>query len=316
MIMDGRRHVLRRLLILLAQPVCLVLLFVATAYAQSQTPSIRNIGGPLFGAAIAALICYRARRRAIGGWLLYYYIQLYGGALIIGIMTLASLSNYYPQNWPDKSLYTLFLLSTIPTDLASIVEIMVASCLLSKRFRNSSTINILRGVFVFAFIFSIIGICIDLGHWKESIPFDILGMLWPGIWFFYFTFSKRVNAVFRQNEWDYSKFSTQDQLTVEMEQVKSTFTPEQIKKYRRKATLYIVLSIIVLILGTPLVSWLGQDFKGLQTIAAIIVMAWGMGWYSISKGYSRSLGLLLGLLSWIGLIILYFLEDKNKHVTT
>ena len=105
-------------------------------------------------------------------------------------------------------------------------------------------------------------------------------------------------------------------MTVEMEQVKSTFTPEQIKKYRRKATLYIVISILVLVLGTLLVSTLGQDFKGLQTIAAIIVMAWGMGWYSISKGYSRSLGLLLGLLSWIGLIILYFLEDKNKHVIT
>ena len=307
---------MKRILILLAQAIYLVLLFVATAYAESQTPSTRNIGAPIFGAAIAALICYRARRRAIGGWLLYYYIQLYGGALMIGIMTLASLSNYYPQNWPDKSLYTLFLLSTIPTDLASIVEIIVASCLLSKRFRNSSTINILRGVFVFAFIFSIIGICIDLGHWKESIPLDILGMLWPGIWFFYFTFSKRVNAVFRKNEWDYSKFSTQDQLTVEMEQVKSTFAPEQIKKYRRKATLYIVISILVLVLGTLLVPRLGQDFKGLQTIAAIIVMAWGMGWYSISKGYSRSLGLLLGLLSWIGLIILYFLEDKNKHVTT
>lgn len=306
---------MKRILILLALSACLVLLFVAGAYAQPQTPSTRNIGGPLFGAAIAALICYRARRRAIGGWLLYYYIQLYGGALIIGFMTLASLSNYSPQNWPDKSLYTLFLLSTIPTDLAIIGEIIVATCLLSKRFRNSSTINILRGVFVFAFTFSIVGLSIDFGHWKESIPFDILGMLLPAIWFFYFTFSKRVNAVFRKNEWAYLQFSTQTQLSAEMEQVKSTRIPEQIKKYRRKATIYIVVSILVLILGTFLVFELGRGFNGLQTIAAIIVMAWGMGWYSISKGYSRSLGLLLGLLSWIGFIILYFLEDKNRDVT-
>lgn len=304
---------MKSILILLALSVCLVFLFVAAAYAQSQTPSTRNIGGPLFGAAITALICYRARRRAIGGWLLYYYIQLYGGALIIGIMTLASLSKYPPQNWPDKSLYTLFLLSTIPTDLAIIGEIIVASCLLSKRFRNSSTINILRGVFVFAFTFSIVGLCIDFGHWKESIPFDILGMLLPAIWFFYFTFSKRVNLVFKKNEWDYQQFSSQDQITAEMEHVKSSYNPEQIKKYRKKATLYIVISIFVLIFGTLLVFQLGQNFRGLQIIVAIIVMAWGMGWYSISKGYSRSLGILLGLLSWMGLIILYSLEDKTKQ---
>jgi len=84
----------------------------------------------------------------------------------------------------------------------------------------------------------------------------------------------------------------------------------------KKATLYIVVSILVLIFGTLLTSKLEQSSNGVQTIVAIIVMAWGMGWYSISKGYSRSLGLLLGLLSWIGLILLYFLEDKNKPATT
>ncbi len=231
-------------------------------------------------------------------------------------MTLASLSNYYPQNWADKPLYTLFLLSTIPTYITNIFEITVASFLLSKRFRNSSAVNILRIVFVFAFIFSIVGIFIDLAHWKESVPFDILGLLWSAIWLFYFTFSKRVDSVFRRIDWDYSSFSTQDQFTGKMDQVKFILTPEQVKKYRKKATLYIVISIIVLIFGTLLISRLDQSLKGLQTIAAIIVMAWGMGWYSISKGYSRSLGLLLGLLSWIGLIILYFLENKNKPVTT
>jgi hypothetical protein len=314
--MAGRRYVLKRILVLSVQAVCLIFLLVSTAYAESQAPSTRNIGGPLFGASIAALICYKARKRAIGGWLLYYYIQLYGGTLILGIISLASISNYYPQNWADKPLYTLYLLSTIPTDITNIFEIIVASFLLSKRFRNSSTVNILRVVFVLAFIFSIIGIFIDLAHWKESVPFDILGILWPGIWFFYFTFSKRVDSVFRRTDWDYSSFSAQDQLAGEMDQAKFILSPEQVKKYRKKATLYIVVSILVLIFGTLLISKLDQSYKGLQTIVAIIVMAWGMGWYSISKGYSRSLGLLLGLLSWIGLIILYFLEDKNKPVTT
>jgi hypothetical protein len=314
--MDRRRHVLKRIFVFLVQVICFIFLLVSIAYAESQSPITRNIGGPVFGAAITALICYKTRKRAIGGWLLYYYIQLYGGALILGIISLASISNYYPQNWVDKPLYTLYLLNTIPTDITNIFEITVATFLLSKRFRNPSTVNILRITFVFAFIFSVIGIFIDFAHWKESVFFDILGILWPGIWFFYFTFSKRVDSVFRRTDWDYSSFSYQDKLAGEMNQAKFTLTPEQIKKYRKKATLYIVISILVLIFGTLLISRLDPSYKGLQTIVAIILMAWGMGWYSISKGYSRSLGLFLGFLSWIGLIILYFLEDKNKPVTT
>ena len=305
---------MKRILILIGQAICLVLVFVTAAYAQSQSPSARITGGPLCGAAIAAFICYRARRRAIGGLLLYYYINVYGGALIICIMTFASFTNYFPQNWADNSLYTLFVISTIPTDLANIAEIIVASFLLNKRFRRTSTVNFLRGIFIFSFIFSIIGLGIDAGHWKESIPFDILGMIWPVIWFFYFTFSKRVNLVFKSNEWDYQKFSSEDQIMSEVDIVKPTVSPDQKGKYRKKATIYIVISVIVLIFGTILVYKLEQDFKGLQTIAFIIIMAWGMGWYAVSKGYSRSLGLLLGILNWIGLSILYFLKDKNKQI--
>jgi len=134
--------------------------------------------------------------------------------------------------------------------------------------------------------------------------------------FFYFTFSKRVNLIFKNNEWDYQKFSSEDQIMSEVDIVKPTVSPDQKEKYRKKATIYIVISVIVLIFGTILVSKLGQDFKGLQTIASIIIMAWGMGWYAVSKGYSLSLGLLLGILSWIGLIILYFLKDKNKQIAS
>ena len=314
--MAKRRYVLKRILVISVQIVCFIFLLVCTAYAESQAPSNRNIGFPFMGTAIAALICYKARKDAIGGWLLYYYIQLYAGAFFLCIISLYSISNYYPQNWADKPLYTLYLLSTIPNHIASIFEITVASFLLRKRFRNASNVNTLRIVFAFALISSIIGIFIDLAHWKELVPLDILGILYWGTWFQYFKLSKRVDSVFRRNDWDYSSFSPKGQLPVEMNQAKFILTPEQIKRYRKKATIYIVTSLLVLIFGTILNSGFDQSYTVFQTIMIIIVMAWGMGWYSISKGYSRSLGLILGLLTWIGLIILYFLADKNKPVTT
>lgn len=140
---------------------------------------------------IVFLICYRARRRPVGGWLLFYYINVYVGALAISYIALAdiaSIINYYPHY------------------LADIAEIIVASFLINKRFRSISTVNLLKGIFVFSFIFSIIALGIDLVRWGKFDPFDIIEMFCPVIWFLYFTFSKRVNLVFKRNEWDSGYF--------------------------------------------------------------------------------------------------------------
>lgn len=304
-----------------------LLSFPLEAFAQSQNTSTSKIGGPIAGAVIAWAICYRARKKPIGGWLLYYYLQLYIGFIFIALMTLVSIENYTPANWDDSSLYTLYLISTIPVDIGHFAEVVIASLLLTAKFRNKITVNWLRGVFGYLFVFSLLGLLIDFSHWPESITYEFIGLAWPIVWFFYFTKSRRVGLVFKMQKWDFNKFVSNigDDRIIEKtngndgeaksQESMSTITINEIKKYRKKANIFILTGVVILILSIVLMTNIDLNLNGYPILLSIAVMAWGMGWYSISKGYSRSLGLLLGVLSWIGLIILYVLEDKYKTIT-
>jgi len=291
-----------------------IICFPVEALAQSQTTNPSKIGGPIAGAVIAWAICYRARKKPIGGWLLYYYLQLYIGFIYIALTTLAVIEHYTPANWDDSSVYTLYLISTIPTDIGHLAEVVVASLLLAPKFRNKITVNWLRGVFGYLFVFSLLGLSIDISNWPDSVVYDFIGLAWPTIWFFYFTNSRRVNLVFKTNDWNFNNLSSvggNDSKTTTQENI-STITSGEIKKYRKKATIWIVISVAMLILSSILIVNTDSYLNQYLLLLCIAAMAWGMGWYSISKGYNRSLGLLLGILSWIGLIILYVLEDKYK----
>jgi hypothetical protein len=90
-------------------------------------------------------------------------------------------------------------------------------------------------------------------------------------------------------------------------------SPTDIEAYHKLATIYIVASPLIIIFGFILDSLIGSNLYGILTLLAIIVMAWGMGYYAMSKGYDRRTGLALGILSWIGLIILYQMKDKTIY---
>ncbi len=59
----------------------------------------------------------------------------------------------------------------------------------------------LKVVFVFSIVFSIIGLIIDYFYWKESILFEILGLVSYSIWLLYFLYSKRVKSVLIDSNW-------------------------------------------------------------------------------------------------------------------
>ncbi len=89
-------------------------------------------------------------------------------------------------------------------------------------------------------------------------------------------------------------------------------TPTEIMEYRKKAALYIFFSVIILIFGSLFAGPPGFTGNVWQTFAAICLTAVGMGWYAVSKGYRRRIGLALGILWWIGLIMLWLMKDRYK----
>jgi hypothetical protein len=103
---------------------------------------------------------------------------------------------------------------------------------------------------------------------------------------------------------------------IQNDHIPHALTPTEIRECRMKAALYIFFSVIILIFGSLFVGPPGFTGKVWPTFAAICLTAWGMGWYAISKGYSRSIGIALGILWWIGLIILWLMKDKYKSQST
>lgn len=99
---------------------------------------------------------------------------------------------------------------------------------------------------------------------------------------------------------------------VQNEHIPHALTPTEIRECRMKASLYIFFSVIILIFGSLFVGSPGLTGKLWPTCASIIIAAQGTRWYAVSKGYSRRVGLALGILWWIGLVILWLMKDKYK----
>ena len=85
------------------------------------------------GYLIAWWVCSSRKRKPIGGWLLFFYWQLYGGLLITVIMLCATIQTYVPENFEDTRKFWFFLASAIPGLVLFAVKCSVATLLISAR---------------------------------------------------------------------------------------------------------------------------------------------------------------------------------------
>jgi hypothetical protein len=107
-------------------------IFPPAILAASETQSPSNSAPP--GALIIGLTCWLARKKPIGGWLLFFFIQLYLGlAVAIVLLFAVSLRNYNPALWPSTNLYLLFLLSSLPPLLLLSTQAVIGTFLLTAR---------------------------------------------------------------------------------------------------------------------------------------------------------------------------------------
>jgi hypothetical protein len=181
----------------------------ASADVHQQQPMA---GASLF---IAFAIAYLSRRRAIGGWLLYFYIQMYLSLLISLIFVPQAISNLTPSRWDNALLYVMFFLSVVPVLVISIVEVVAATRLLFRR--TETNLIFLRWTLVALVVASIASIAIDVIWFKEDtgIIFDFITAFFAVIWAVYFRKARRVKAVFIDKNWVYDPQSTKRILTAE-----------------------------------------------------------------------------------------------------
>ena len=184
--------------------ILVVSMFPFPAYAASMNSSV-TYGAPL---AIALGVAYVTRRMSIGGWLFYYYLQLYANVLITVLLSFVMIDNLQPTGWEDKTLYSLFVLSIVPMFLVKAIEAIFATRLLVKSQRNEKNVKIVRYIILVSVIICATSIAINYYHFRDNVPFSIYALITSSIWCLYFFLSYRVDYVLSHwtGLWIYDSF--------------------------------------------------------------------------------------------------------------
>ncbi|MCL5287358.1 MAG: hypothetical protein M1453_05105 [Acidobacteria bacterium] len=171
----------------------LIALFLATSNTNSYTPTFP-------GALVAWLVCNGRKKHQIGGWLLFYYWQLYSGAFMTVLFFVMGFQSYVPESFDDATEYRLFLLSTVPVLILFVLQLAVATILVSVR--TWDLLKLLRWIMLAELAAATVATIIDVTYFPDSLAFDFLTIVPAALWLGYFFRSRRVVHVFKSQDWD------------------------------------------------------------------------------------------------------------------
>ncbi|HYM78776.1 MAG TPA: hypothetical protein VE377_22585 [Candidatus Dormibacteraeota bacterium] len=170
------------------------LLMLAASGSNQYTPTFP-------GGIVAWIVCNARKRNEFGGWLLYFYWQLYSGVIVTAIFFAINFQSYVPENFEHRATHYLFLASTVPVIVIFALQAAVATMLISVR--TWDMLRLLRGLVAAAVIAAVASVAIDAKYFPDDLALGILMTLIPEcIWLAYFFASKRVEHVFKTHDWD------------------------------------------------------------------------------------------------------------------
>ena len=190
--------VLIRLNLMLRMLICALVTPLVVVAASSGGSQYSPTFAP--GGLVAWFVCNGGKRNQIGGWLLYFYWQLYSGLLISAAYFAGNIQSYVPENFESTGRFALFLASTVPILLLFIVECAVATLLLSAR--TWDMLKLLRWTMVAEVAAAILGVGIDAIYFPDNLPLSALSIASDLLWLGYFFRSNRVRHVFYSHDWD------------------------------------------------------------------------------------------------------------------
>ena len=152
------------------------------------------------GGIIAWIVCNGRKRSPIGGWLMFYYWQLFGGLLLSAVFFASTIQSYVPENFDSGTRFALFLASAAPGLILLLIQASVATLLLSVRTWNM--LRLLRWTLLAQTVAAGIALILDAAYFPENQVFSILQIFQEGLWLAYFFRSTRVRHVFNLQDWD------------------------------------------------------------------------------------------------------------------
>src|SRR5208282_371945 len=190
----------RRVISILQVVSVVVLAAIPALAAKSSSPSYVP-GLVALGPLWMYWLCNSQKHKSIGGWLLYFYIQIYLGVLlVVAVFLVSSLPQLEASRWTDQTAFALFTLKSILPVVMITAQAIMATVLLKKR--EWMMVNLLRGVFVADLLSAVICVAIDAIYWPSMLVRGMAALLRPIIWLGYFSYSKRVQRVFKTHDWE------------------------------------------------------------------------------------------------------------------
>jgi len=165
------------------------ILLTSSSNGSQYTPTF-----PGGGLLVAWLICNGAKRSAIGGWLLFFYWQLYGGLLITSIFFAFNIQSYIPENFDNTERYLLFVGSAVPSLLLLLAQVAVGTILLSVR--TWDLLKLLRWLLAAEIIAAIGATVIDAAYFPDDVGLNLLTISRGVFWLAFFLRSAPFNHVF------------------------------------------------------------------------------------------------------------------------
>jgi len=180
-------------------------LSASPVYAASS--DIATAIAPIAPLFFILFIAYLTRRVSIGGWLFYYYFNLFGAFVFI-VFIGSTILDLNPKGWEDTTLYILNVISSVPIFLTKILETIFAIRLLIPSQRNSKNVRVLRHVLLASVVSYFIAVAIDYYYFPDNVVFSLIGLAGASIWTLYFFVSYRVKYAFSNwsGAWDYETF--------------------------------------------------------------------------------------------------------------
>lgn len=174
------------------------------AWAALLTAAASTTGSPttptIPGGIIAWIICNSRKRHAIGGWLLFYYWQLYGMLALTVIFFALNIQSYVPENFQNKTRFGLFLTAAVPGLLLIIMQIIVAT--FSIGVQTPDMLKLLRAVLAAQVVAGMVEVVIDSTNFPDNLFLSIYTLLQELLWLGYFARSRRVRHVFNLQDWE------------------------------------------------------------------------------------------------------------------
>ena len=170
--------------------------------ASSVTPFGPSVVFP--GLLAMFWLSYWRRHKPIGGWLFYFYLQTYVG---MAAASVAYFDRILPLlrygHWLTQSATAFYALRSVLFLVMNAAQVFVATILLKRR--SWILVSILRGVLFASLLAAISVVTIDLIYWPLSVPATLMAAPWPLVWLAYFSYSKRVEKVFKTKDWPFEE---------------------------------------------------------------------------------------------------------------